>query len=715
MPVNVSVPPPKTELPTKEPTPEPVKPVSVKAETLPIEPKVSVSSQKAVNINTNNNNEKSEKTLATPPNATNITQNVKERDSVSPAISSATSTPQPPVEKLSTPAPASSTPSPAPPQENEVIQPQVNNNEEAPEVKEEEEEEDESKSEQPKYNYKDGFWSPINPDGKRQYDRGFLLELQNNPLSLKRPESLPNLEVVLDSLSTPGSKIDHGMYMSNNFGADMLPPNYVNVNPNYVKPTRSKIGNRPSFGGGKNVQKVMVIGLKGSSDNRLEISENAWRPKNKENSKSLSKEEKESKDVLKRMRGILNKLTPDNFGKLLENVKQLPLGNNNNLLTGVIDLIFEKAVDEQAFSTTYAKLCEELSHVVKSESKNNDAKAEKNFRFLIISRCQKEFEKDTMEEIKEKWQKNLDACKTDSEREEMRINYEELEMRLRKRSVGNIKFIGELYKVKMLTSLIMMRIIDTLLKKTDSESLECLCKLLSTIGSILEAQAAQQPKAMDELDNHFKEIQRIISAQKTTNRVRFLMMDVVDLRKNDWKARREETKPMTKAQVHEEVKKEEEELQILLNTPRQRDDRNKRNSRDNPRGMMDEGWSMVTPTRSNRPFDSARLKTFRTNQDVNVQLRGCGFGLWGRGSSGGAGQNTQDDSSGGVGNRFNILESTEGAPEDRRLGPMPPRFGPGGGVHMRPGGTFGSKSMPPPSSDKESALSAVKQMVATGN
>lgn len=48
-------------------------------------------------------------------------------------------------------------------------------------------------------------WSPVNPDGKRQYDRRFLLELQNNPLSLKKPESLPNLEVVRDG---PGRVID---------------------------------------------------------------------------------------------------------------------------------------------------------------------------------------------------------------------------------------------------------------------------------------------------------------------------------------------------------------------------------------------------------------------------------------------------------------------------------------------------------------------------
>lgn len=70
------------------------------------------------------------------------------------------------------------------------------------------------------------------------------------------------------------------------------------------------------------------------------------------------------------------------------------------------------------------------------------------------------------------------------------------ETKLRKRSVGNIRFIGELYKLRMLTSPIMMRIIGTLLERGDEESLECLCKLLTTIGKILEAQCGTQQKAM---------------------------------------------------------------------------------------------------------------------------------------------------------------------------------------------------------------------------
>ena len=43
-------------------------------------------------------------------------------------------------------------------------------------------------------------WSPVNPEGKKTYDRNFLLELQNNPASQKKPEGLPSLEVVLDKV-----------------------------------------------------------------------------------------------------------------------------------------------------------------------------------------------------------------------------------------------------------------------------------------------------------------------------------------------------------------------------------------------------------------------------------------------------------------------------------------------------------------------------------
>jgi len=44
-------------------------------------------------------------------------------------------------------------------------------------------------------------WSPFNKDGKKKYDGAFLMQLQGDPQSLKRPEDLPKLEVVIDKVS----------------------------------------------------------------------------------------------------------------------------------------------------------------------------------------------------------------------------------------------------------------------------------------------------------------------------------------------------------------------------------------------------------------------------------------------------------------------------------------------------------------------------------
>lgn len=43
--------------------------------------------------------------------------------------------------------------------------------------------------------YKPGQWSPLCPDGKKQYDREFLLKLQSRPLSMNPPSEMPVLDI----------------------------------------------------------------------------------------------------------------------------------------------------------------------------------------------------------------------------------------------------------------------------------------------------------------------------------------------------------------------------------------------------------------------------------------------------------------------------------------------------------------------------------------
>jgi hypothetical protein len=41
-------------------------------------------------------------------------------------------------------------------------------------------------------------WSPLNLEGKKKYDSDFLMKLQDDPLSKKKPENLPDFDVVLE-------------------------------------------------------------------------------------------------------------------------------------------------------------------------------------------------------------------------------------------------------------------------------------------------------------------------------------------------------------------------------------------------------------------------------------------------------------------------------------------------------------------------------------
>lgn len=140
-------------------------------------------------------------------------------------------------------------------------------------------------------------------------------------------------------------------------------------------------------------------------------------------------------------------------------------------------------MDEPSFSEAYARMCKILKH------KKTKQEETTNFRKLLIGRCQQEFLKDYMEGLdKEKYEKEYAECNNEKEKKEMKLLFDEKERKARMRSLGNIRFIGELYKLEMLTVNIMHECVTKLLKCVDEESLECLCRLLTTVGKNLEAE-----------------------------------------------------------------------------------------------------------------------------------------------------------------------------------------------------------------------------------
>lgn len=70
----------------------------------------------------------------------------------------------------------------------------------------------------------------------------------------------------------------------------------------------------------------------------------------------------QTEEMLKVLRGILNKLTPERFEGLVKQVDELKIDNEESL-KAVIELIFKKAVSEQSYSMAYAKMCHHMKGV----------------------------------------------------------------------------------------------------------------------------------------------------------------------------------------------------------------------------------------------------------------------------------------------------------------------------------------------------------------
>jgi len=88
------------------------------------------------------------------------------------------------------------------------------------------------------------------------------------------------------------------------------------------------------------------------------------------------------------------------------------------------------------------------------------------FRKLLLDKCQAEFQKSDTEEGKlVDIKKELDETTEESKKEQLQLEQEELRFKMRRRSLGNVRFIGELYKLQMLSPKIMVQCVRMLLGK----------------------------------------------------------------------------------------------------------------------------------------------------------------------------------------------------------------------------------------------------------
>ena len=245
----------------------------------------------------------------------------------------------------------------------------------------------------------------------------------------------------------------------------------------------------------------------------------------------------EDANALKKAKSVLNKLSIEKFDKLSVQFVDVAV-HSTAVLKECIRLIVEKARMECHFSTMYAELCQKISTTEMPSLKKGEDTS-KVFRQILLRHCQTIFEAEaTKEAVSE---------------------IEKASVENKRGILGHIRFIGELYKQNMLSSRIMHSCIIRLFGDTDhvdEENLECLCKLLTTIGSKLEKNNTKE--LVENLKEYYNFIEILSTTSTLSTRLRFMLLDLLELRANRWVARREKEVATTLAEVHKQADQEQQ-------------------------------------------------------------------------------------------------------------------------------------------------------------
>lgn len=328
----------------------------------------------------------------------------------------------------------------------------------------------------------------------------------------------------------------------------------------------SKRGKHPRQGD----EKAMPL-TAGMNIGALEISTTGWKARSLgavAPGPALGGEGLMEPDVVQRkVKAALNKMTPEKFDKIADQILEIAAQSKHEsdgrTLRQVIQLTFEKATDEAHWAPMYAafarRMLESMSLDIKDENikdKNGAVVTGGNlFRKYLLNRCQEEFERG--------WKVNLPP-REEGETEEAALLSDEyyVAAAAKRRGLGLVKFIGELFKLSMLTERIMHECVKKLVDyegTPDEAEVESLTSLLRTIGRQLDS---SESKAQGRMDLYFERINSMIAIPDLNSRLKFMLMDVVDLRSKGWVSKEDDKGPKTIQAIHEEAERRAREDEL---------------------------------------------------------------------------------------------------------------------------------------------------------
>ncbi|KAJ3912774.1 armadillo-type protein [Lentinula edodes] len=214
----------------------------------------------------------------------------------------------------------------------------------------------------------------------------------------------------------------------------------------------------------------------------------------------------------------------------MEKFDSISKEKDGRTLIQVIRLVFEKATDEATWSEMIARLCRKMTEQIRKPTAGGNL-----FRKYLLNKCQEDFERGWFNK-----EATAAAAAATKAIEEQALKAANTTKEKAKR-LGLIKFIGELFKLQMLTERIMYECVKKLLgnvENPEEEEIESLCQLLITVGQMLDT-----PKACAHMNVYFDRMKELT---KSTN-------DVIELSERKWQQRNAVAAPTTIAKIHEAV------------------------------------------------------------------------------------------------------------------------------------------------------------------
>ena len=227
--------------------------------------------------------------------------------------------------------------------------------------------------------------------------------------------------------------------------------------------------------------------------------------------------------VEKKVRGILNKFTVEKFDKLYADLTDLI--TTESQVNKLVELIFDKAIQQHHFIGMYTDMCQKLNEWTKEKSIVSGDMA---FRKILIDSCQSYFAKTVGTP--------LDTEKLKDLSEDDRII---AHTKHKTRMLGNVRFVAQLLQVKLLSWRIVPSVMNDLLRRKEEQAYECLVAFILPLGNVYEAHCEFQQQIGHNLHavwaDHWNQIAQASVDDSISIRVRSLLQDAVDMKSSGWK------------------------------------------------------------------------------------------------------------------------------------------------------------------------------------